>query len=261
MRVENFKEKYGPWALIAGASEGLGAAFAESAAENGLNLILIARREHILSSLADSLMKKYEVTVITASLDLGDLNKLRTFISGIREEIGLFIYNAAYAPINNFLNLSEDQIFHSVDVNIKAPLFLVKTIAGKMHSRGKGGIILMSSLSGFQGSPKISAYSASKSYNTVLAEGLWREMKEPNIDVLACCPGAVRTPGYSLVRNQKEAPGILNASEVVIEAFKSLGKRPVIIPGLLNKIFYFILGRLLSKKSAIEIMYRNTKEL
>lgn len=119
----------------------------------------------------------------------------------------------------------------------------------------------MSSLSGFHGSPKIAAYSASKAYNTILAEGLWKEMKKYNIDIIACCAGAVRTPGYQQAQNTKEAPGTMDASAVTRESLRALGKKPLVIPGVQNRFFCFILNRLLPRKTAINLMNNNTKDL
>ncbi|MBB6480030.1 SDR family NAD(P)-dependent oxidoreductase [Spirochaeta isovalerica] len=260
-RKEKFADKYGPWALVAGASEGLGAAFAESLASRGINLIIIARRREPLELLGERLEKKHGITVIARSMDLGDVSGIREYIDGLSEEIGLLVYNAAYAPIGLFSRKEESDLMKVPDVNIRAPLLLTKLLTDKMIPRKKGGIILMSSLSGFQGGPGLSAYSASKAFNTVLAEGLWAEMKKEGIDVMACCAGAVRTPGYSTASRSKEAPGTLDPQQVAEEAVKALGKGPVYIPGKLNRLFRFILGRLVSRKKAVKIMEYNTKDL
>ncbi|MDA3811111.1 MAG: SDR family NAD(P)-dependent oxidoreductase [Spirochaetaceae bacterium] len=259
--TELFRSQYGPWALIAGASEGLGAAYAQAIAARGLNLVLIARRQNLLKSLSEDLKKKYGIQVIIQAQDLSDLTLLKDFINSLQVEIGLLVYNAAFAPISLFQDLEEEQLLKITHVNVRAPLVLVKTLSDQMRARRRGGIILMSSLSGFQGSPKIAVYGASKAFNTILAEALWSEMKESGIDVLACCAGAVRTPGYSSARSTKEAPGTLDAEAVLIEALKSLGKRPMVIPGLANQFFHLILSRFLPVKTAINIMKSNTEEL
>ncbi len=130
-----------------------------------------------------------------------------------------------------------------------------------MLDRGRGGIILMSSLSGTQGSPKIATYAGSKSFNTILAEGLWHELKKHNVDVLSCVSGAVRTPGYLSSAQQKDAPGTLDPDQVAKEALEALGKGPSVIPGSFNKFAHFVMSRLLSRKKAIQIMHNNTKDL
>ena len=116
----------------------------------------------------------------------------------------------------------------------------------------------MSSLAGAQGSPNLAAYAATKSFNTILAEGLWKELKPHGIDVLACCAGAIHTPGYRQAEKIKPAPGTLEANEVAEQTLNALGKGPVTIPGVINKVGHFILTRLLSRKAAIAIMSKNT---
>jgi short-subunit dehydrogenase len=260
-RAKLFKEKYGPWALIAGASEGIGAAFSEALAERGLNLILIARREKVLSELARGLVSRYSIQVEERIVDLGNSASVRELISSLDKEIGLLVYNAAYSPIGYFKDVPIADLENIVSVNIQTPLLLIKTMTDSMIERKKGGIILMSSLSGIQGSPKIATYAASKSFNTILAEGLWHELKDLNVDVLACVAGAVRTPGYINSANEKDAPGTLDPNEVVKETLEALGSSPAVTPGSFNRFAKFIMSRFLPRKRAIHIMHNNTKDL
>jgi short-subunit dehydrogenase len=108
-----------------------------------------------------------------------------------------------------------------------------------MIEKGRGGIIFMSSL----------------------AEGIWKELKGKGIDVIATCAGAISTPGYKNAQNSKDAPGTMNASVVAESTLKALGRGPVHIPGLTNKLARFFMGRLLPRKLAISIMDKSTKEL
>ena len=119
----------------------------------------------------------------------------------------------------------------------------------------------MSSLAGAMGSPKIATYAASKAFNTILAEGLWNELRKHGIDMLASCAGAIRTPGYKQAQNTKDAPGTLSANKVAEETLNALGKGPTTIPGFTNKLVNFLIGRLLPRKTAIAIMGKNTKNL
>jgi short-subunit dehydrogenase len=116
----------------------------------------------------------------------------------------------------------------------------------------------MSSLAGSQGSPNIAAYAATKSFNAVLAEGLWKELKPHGVDVLACLAGAILTPGYQAAESAKPAPGTLEAHDVAEQTLNALGKGPIVIPGAVNKLARFILTRLLSRRAAIAIMSKNT---
>ncbi|PLX10937.1 MAG: short-chain dehydrogenase [Marinilabiliales bacterium] len=259
--MTNYKVKYGPWAIVAGASEGLGAAFAEELAKRGLNLILIARGREKLELLANKLKNKYSVIVDCYSADLSDYQNIKSIIPIENLEIGLLVYNAAYAPISYFKDISEDDLDKIVNVNIKTPLLLTKLLSDRMMHRGRGGIILMSSLAGTQGSPKISTYAASKAFNIILAEGLWSELKQKGIDVLASAAGAIRTPGYENAQSEKDAPGTLDANKVAKDTLNALGKGPITVPGLTNKMVRFLMGRILPRKLAIKIMHNNTKNL
>jgi short-subunit dehydrogenase len=259
--MHDFKSQYGPWAIVAGASEGLGAAFAEELAKRGLNLILLARRLDKLQVLSDKLKSKYQIEIKHHSIDLSDHEQTRYFVSQLGKKIGLLVYNAAYAPIDYFENISEEDLIKIVDVNIKAPLMLSKLVINPMIERRKGGIVLMSSLAGTQGSPKIATYAASKAFNAIFAEGIWKELKKHGVDVIASCAGAINTPGYKNAQNAKDAPGTLNPNQVAEETLNSLGKGPTIIPGFTNKMAHWFMGRLFPRKWAISIMENNTKHL
>jgi uncharacterized protein len=259
--MHDFKTKYGPWALVAGASEGLGRAFAEELAKRGLNLILIARRIEKLETLSNNLIRDHQIEIKYHSLDLADFEQTKKFIPGLEADIGLLVYNAAYSPIGYFEDISEENLLKMVDVNIKTPLLLSRLLVTRMIERRKGGIVLMSSLAGMQGSPKIATYAASKAFNAILAEGIWNELKKHGIDVIASCAGAITTPGYKNAQNSKDAPGTLPANRVAEDTLNALGKGPTIVPGFTNRVARFVMGRLLPRKSAISIMEKSTRQL
>ena len=140
---------------------------------------------------------------------------------------------------------------------MRTPLELVNIFGKRMLRAGHGGIILMSSLSAFQGSAYIANYSASKAFNVVLAEGLWEEWRQGGVDVLACIAGAIRTPNYlasSPHHTSSFSDSTLEPQEVVTEALASLGRRPTVIPGRLNRLSSFVMRRLLSRRAAVRIM-------
>jgi uncharacterized protein len=258
----SFVARYGPWAVVAGASEGLGATYAWALAEQGLNLVLVARRRPLLDALADKLTARFAVDVRCVDGDLSDRGFLEGLVAlGSELEVGLLVYNAAYAPIGEFALAPLDDLLRVAAVNVRAPLSLVRGLVAGMVERGRGGVILMTSLAGNQGSPYIATYAASKAFNRVLAEGLWYELKDKGVDVLACCAGAVRTPGYAGAAAGKDAPGTLDPAEVVAQALRALGHGPVVIPGRVNRIASFFMTRVLSKRRAIKIMAANTAEV
>jgi short-subunit dehydrogenase len=236
----------------------LGAAFAEGIARRGLNLVLLARQEDQLTATADRLSEKYGVDVLTIGADMADFEDVKERIGRLKVSIGLLVYDAAYAPIGRFEDVTEEQLALAAAVNVRAPLLLVKLLSAPMIERGRGGIVLMSSLAGGQGGPNIAAYAATKAFNTVLAEGLWKELKPRGVDVLACVAGAILTPGYRKAESAKPAPGTLEAAQVAEQALNALGKGPIVVPGAVNKIGRFLLTRMLSRRAAIAIMAKNT---
>jgi short-subunit dehydrogenase len=257
-----FTEQYGPWALIAGASEGLGAAYADALARRGLNLVLVARRRALLDELAEGLRGAHGVEVFALDGDLGE----RHFLESLHDacsalEVGLVVYNAAHAPIGEFVATPLDDLLRVAAVNIRAPVALVRGLLPGMTERGRGGVILMTSLAGNQGSPYIATYAASKAFNRVLAEGLWYELKDKGVDVVACCAGAVRTPGYGAAAGGKDAPGTLHPQDVVEQALRALGWGPVVIPGRVNRVASAFMTRVLPRRTAISIMAGNTVDL
>jgi hypothetical protein len=256
-----FRSKYGPWAVIAGASEGLGAAFAEALASRGINLVLIARRAELLTELKARLGAGKSIEIRTEACDLARTD-LDTALETIARDIdvGLAVYNAAYAPIGDVLGHSTEELLRVIDVNVRGPLLFARTLTPAMVARGRGGVVLMSSMAGFQGAPRIATYAASKAFNIVFGEGLWRELSPHGVDVIVSCAGAIRTPGYQ--RSAKsDAPGTLDAAQVAEQTLDALGHGPTLVPGATNQFARFLLGRLLSRRTAIAIMAKNTRNL
>jgi short-subunit dehydrogenase len=256
-----FKLIYGPYALIAGGSAGLGRAYAEALAKRGLHLVLLARGKERLEDTANYLHEKYSVEVLWHAVDLVDYEQTKRLVKGLGVPLGLLVYNAASAPIGLFKEISEEQLAYTAAVNVRTPLLLTKLLAAKMIENRRGGIVLMSSLAGTQGSPKLAAYAATKAFNYILAEGLWKELKPSGIHVIACCAGAILTPGYEQAQQTKTAPGTLTAEAVAEQTLNALGKGPIIVPGGVNKVARFFMGKILSRQAAITLMSNNTEDL
>jgi short-subunit dehydrogenase len=258
-----FSRKYGPWAFVAGASMGIGEAFSRQLAARGLNLVLTARRPAPLGALAEELPGQ-GVEVRAVPLDLGAeelLDELRPEIADL--EIGLLVYNACYSYIGEFFASDLSTKLQIIDVNCRGPLMLVSELAPPMIERKRGGIILMSSASGFQGQAMISAYAASKAFNTVLGEGLWEELRHHGVDVLSFIAGATRTPNFEReTPKEKQAGSFPMLPEAVAkEALESLGKGPIGIAGRVNKVACFLFCRLLPRRMAVEIMSKQLRKM
>ena len=144
------------------------------------------------------------------------------------------------------------------------PMNMVKYFGKQMLQEGRGAIILMASLAGFQGSGFLASYAATKAFTRVLAESLWYEWKNRGVDVIGCCAGATATPNFIKTNPEKTsffAPRIQRPEEVVEECIKRLGKTPSFITGRGNKIASFIMQKLLPRKMAINIMGDTTRNM
>ncbi|HYR96395.1 MAG TPA: SDR family NAD(P)-dependent oxidoreductase [Candidatus Binatus sp.] len=258
---EAFRARYGPWALVAGASEGLGAAFAEELAARGVHLLLIARRPGPLEALAGRLRDRVGIEVRTASLDLGGPgldDAVRALTRGLT--VGLVVYNAADSFVGEFLDRPLGEHLRTVDVNCRGPVVLAHVLGKEMAARGRGGIVLVSSMAGFQGSALVATYAATKGFDTVLAEGLWDELRGRGVDVLACCAGATRTPGYEASQPRGGVRPMAPAA-VAADALAALGRGPTTIPGMTNRVARLVMRHLMPRRVAVRIMGTTTRRM
>ncbi|MGM0576016.1 MAG: SDR family NAD(P)-dependent oxidoreductase [Myxococcota bacterium] len=260
-RRDDFPTRFGRWAIVAGASEGLGAAFSEAVARRGMSVVAVARRTGPLEATAGRLRETYGVEVEALSLDVAARDFADRLAGLARErEVGLGIYNAACAPVGALLDKAPEELMTAVDVNVRGPLLFARMLGPEMAARGRGGLVLMSSLAGFQGSPRLATYAATKAFNTVLGESLWAEWRAHGVDVLASCAGAIRTPGYAEASGG-DAPGTLDADVVAERTLAALGRGPRVVPGFVNKIASLTVGRWLPRRAAVRIMAASTKDL
>jgi len=260
-----FKEKYGSFALVAGASKGLGAAFADALAKRGMSLVLIARDISHLHSTAAELTGLYGTEVLTLGCDLAApdaTKKVRDFLNG--RMINFLVYNAAESYIGPFLGKSVTDHMHIAEVNMLTPIRMLHHFGGMMVQQKRGAIVLMSSLAGNQGSGFLATYAASKAFNRILAESLWYEWKKYHVDVIGCSAGATLTPNYIQSNPGKVsvfAPKPQLPQEVVEECFSKVGKAPSFISGRSNKIACFFMNHIFSVKRSVSIMGAITKEM
>jgi hypothetical protein len=257
--------RFGPWAVITGGSEGLGAEFARQIAARGLNVALVARRSDVLQGFCTELRRQSEVDILPITLDLaapGAVESLCTRLSG--REVGLLVCSAAASPLGDYLDVPAADHSRLVDLNCKVPALLSWELGRSMASRGRGGIILVSSMASFQGTGFVAHYAASKAYLRVLAEGLWNELHGLGVDVLACCPGLVRTPtlfdGHP-VRPAWLASPLMDCAPVVKQTLGALGRRPVVVPGAANRLSSWITRRLLPQRAATALASRGTRAM
>jgi short-subunit dehydrogenase len=247
-----FAEKYGPWAVVLGASEGLGEAFAHGIAARGVNVVVVARRSEPLRSVADEITRRHGVDARPIAIDLGSprfLDDLRAVTDDLL--IGLAVYNAAASYVGDFEDQSLESMKSIVDVNCWGPLAVCEQFGRPMLEAGRGGIVLMSSGAGLAGSPHNAAYAASKAFDLVLGESLWAEWRTRGVDVLSVIGPAIDTPTFraSMPPDAVAAmPPAMAPDAVAEEVLDALGTAPSFVPGESNRQGIAILGSLPRQK-------------
>ncbi len=233
-----FKAKYGPWALVTGASSGIGKALCKQLAAKGMDIILSGRNTATLLPLSDSLEEEYDITTEEVVADVSSIPEVYQLVETIRDiPIGLFVASAGFGTSGLFKDADLENEIKMLKVNSLALMMLTHFFARKFAEQKRGGIILMSSIVGFQGTPNAAHYGATKAYVQSLGEGLYHELKPYGVDVIAAAPGPVNT-GFAKVANMKMG-NALSPEEVAPAIVKALGKRATVFPGKLTKLLVF----------------------
>ena len=192
----DFAAKYGPWGIVCGGSDGIGAAFARGLASRGVNLVLVARREDVLEAFAKEVRARYEVEVLTVLLDLTQQDAMARLSAATAElEIGSLIANAGGDDYSAaFLDKDLDRHLTLVKRNCVGVLEAAYRFGGPMVARGRGGVVLVTSGAAWAGGATLAAYGATKAFDLILAEGLWAEWHDHGVDVLGLVVTATDTP-------------------------------------------------------------------
>jgi uncharacterized protein len=225
----DFAQQYGPWALIAGASEGLGAAFADGCAQRGCNVALLARRASLLEETARGIRDRHgvdtrEIVADLARADIGDV--VGSEVGDL--EVGLFVYNAAFAAQGLFVDVPLDDHLLSIAMNVTTPTVLAHLLGRTMRDRGRGGIVLVSSGAAHGGMKIFTTYAAGKAYELILGEGLWDELRDAGVDALGYVVGATATPTFeqSTEVDATKAMSARTPEQVAAQLFEVLGTGP-----------------------------------
>jgi short-subunit dehydrogenase len=233
-RQRRFAQQYGPWAVVTGASDGLGRAMAEQLAAGGVHVILNARREARLQALAAELTERHGVEALVVAADLSSREGIATLLSQTRAvDAGLLVAAAGFGGSGDLLDADLDHELNMVDVNCRAVLELSAAFGQRFADRGRGGLVLMSSLLAFQGVPRAANYAATKAYVQTLAEGLRRELAPHGVEVLAAAPGPVAT-GFA-ARADMTMDGAMRPDGVAAATLAALGRTGTTRPGWLSK--------------------------
>ena len=224
----SLREKYGPWAVITGGSEGVGAAFARKLADAGINLVLVARKPSPLAALKHELRNKVQVRTLSADLIRPDaFDAIAKATKDI--EIGLLICNAgAEHGMHRFLDGPASDALNIARLNVEVPLSFCHHFGLSMRTRKRGGILLVSSMAGYVGGPGIASYSGAKAFMRIFAEALWYELKPFSVDVLCLVLGATRTPAMERA-GMNVVPGVEPAEPDMVaqEGLDRLAHGPV----------------------------------
>ena len=256
---EDFRARYGPWALVAGASEGLGEAFAAGIAARGVNVAMVARRADTLERTAARVAEAHGVETRALCADLSDPRAPARLLDAVAElDLGLFVYNAALSVPGPYLDVDAGVHLAAIQTNCASPAALAHGLGRRLRDRGRGGILLVSSLSALYGTGYLATYAATKAFGLTLAEGLWAELSDAGVDVLATCAGSTLTPGYAArapARLPRLAPAPMDPAAVAEDALHQLGRRgPRVIPGRANRVASFLLRAFVPRRRAIRIM-------
>ncbi len=233
-------ERYGGWALVTGASSGLGASYAESLAAAGFPLILTARRQDRMDELAARLSAAHGTKSLVVPLDLAVPGACDQLIEAAGDrEVGVLVNNAGFGFSGAFVNADTAADERMVQLNCSVPVRLTHACLPAMRERGRGAILILSSVAGFQPTPWFTVYGATKAFDLVFAEALWSELRGSGVDVLAVCPGETRTEFARHAHMGRDSGG-MEPDVVVVGSLAKLGRGPTFVPGAKNKFAAFL---------------------
>ncbi len=244
------KTKYGTWALVTGGTSGIGAALTRQLAQAGLNVVLVARTQATLDTHAAALEKDYGVKVRSVAADLSVPAGTATVIDAVKDlEVGVLVLCAALESQGYFVEESLAKHRALVQMDVVGPMELTHHFGGKMAERGRGAMLLVSSLSGWMAQPYMAHYGAAKAYVISLGESLYQEMKDKGVDVAVLSPGPTQTPMMVATGIDFASMGmaVMQPAPVAAAGLAALGRRAHAIPGLRNRMMAFFMTRVMSR--------------
>ncbi len=232
-------DRHGPWAVVTGASAGLGRAFAETLAARGLHPVLVARRRERLETLAAELRATHGVEALAVPLDLCREDAPDRLQEALGDrEVGLLVNNAGFGSNGPFHQTDAAWLRRMVRLNCEVPVALARLLLPAMVARGRGGLLFVSSITAYQATPWMAVYGASKAFDLHLAEALAVELAGTGVDVLALSPGHTATEFHEVAGTGGPATRDRPADprEVVAASLDRLGRAPALVPGLRHRL-------------------------
>jgi hypothetical protein len=224
------RDRYGEWALVTGASSGIGASFARALARDGVSVVLAARREERLRSLAAALEQEHGVATRVVAVDLAERDGAARLADAVADlDVAMLVANAGFGHAGRFTALEEARLVEMVQVNCTAALVLARRLLPRMTERGRGALVFTGSLAAKQPMPLHATYAASKAFVELLGEALWAEHRGTGVDVLVLEPGTTETEFQAVageVAHAGESP-----DRVVAVALEALGRQPSVAVG------------------------------
>ncbi len=254
--MKNLAEEYGSWALVTGASSGIGAEFARRLAADGVNLVVAARRLDRLEALAGELTEAHGVEVRPVRADLTERDGVDAIEKATADiDLAIVVNNAGAARPGNFLKSGVEDQLDVVRLNVTTPVQLAHLLGERLVDRGRGAMIFTGSTAAFAGVPTLANYAATKAFVGTFAEGLAAEWGPLGVDVLVVHPGPTRTEMVEMDGVDFNAVPMnwMTPDKVAGKALDSLGRKTVLIPGAANKVQRFVFTRLLSRRATSAI--------
>lgn len=235
-----FLERYGPWAVVTGASAGIGQALAERLAAAGLNLVLVGRNQAALQQFAAELTARHAIKTQVLALDLATPTASQELENACQHlDVGLLVASAGFGTSGSFLTANLEDELEMLAVNCRALVSASLSFGKRFAARGRGGLVLLSSIVSFQGMPYAAHYAATKAYVQTLAEGLQVELAPHGVDVLAAAPGPTNT-GFAARANMNMG-NALKPADIAQPILAALGRRATVLPGFLSKLLVYSL--------------------
>ncbi len=263
MTRPDFRQRYGPWGLVTGASSGIGEALARDLAARGLSVVLVARRAQRLEDLAHQLRRDHGVEAHVVELDLGREDSIATLVREVGDrDVGLVCANAGFGEKGAFLDHELDVYRRMIRLNCESTVAIAHAFVPRLLARGRGGLVVVASTAAFQGTPWTSTYAATKAFDLVFAEGLHEELRERGVDVVALCPGATDTEGPKRtgVDPARVPFGMATAASVARSGIDGLGRTCVVVPRVVDRLASFT-TRLVPRRLASRLAGRAIRKV